>query len=121
MLRTIRKENPELQHLLLELRRASKTHNAPIWGTVAERLARPRKQVNPINVGQLNRVAEASDTVVIPGKLLAEGRIAKPLTVAAFNYSAEARLKIHAAGGTATSIHELIKAHPTGKGVRLLG
>jgi large subunit ribosomal protein L18e len=121
MLRTIRKVNPELSRMLIELRKASKAHQAPIWGDVAEKLARPRHQHLPVNVGQLDRLAEADQTIVVPGKLLAAGRLSKPLTVAAFHYSEEARSKIHSAGGRALSIHELLKAKPDGSGVRILG
>lgn len=121
MLRTIRKENPELVRTLIELRRASKAHSAPLWGAVAERLARPRHQTDPVNVGRLERLAHAEETVVIPGKLLAAGQLTKPLTVAAFHYSAQAREKIHIAGGKALSIEELLKARPNGSGVRILG
>jgi large subunit ribosomal protein L18e len=115
-----RKGNPELVRLVGELRKAARTHRAPIWAAVAERLERARHQVDPVNVGQLGRLTEAGETVVVPGKLLAEGRLAKRLTVGAFAFSAEARAKVHAAGGVAVSLLDVVKAHPDGAGVRLL-
>ncbi len=121
MLRTIRKQNPELRRLLIQLRKASKAHDAPLWGAVVLRLDRGRHQVTPVNVGHLERLTEAQETVVVPGKLLAEGTLTKPLTVAAFQYSEAARVKIHSAGGTALSIEELLKARPEATGVRLFG
>ena len=121
MLRTIRKENPELARTLIELRRAAKTHEAPVWADVAEKLARSRHQVDPVNIGRLERLVDANALVVVPGKLLAGGELTKSLTVGAFHYSALARAKIHSAGGKALSIEELVKAHPDGSGVRLLG
>src|SRR5579871_2889284 len=75
MLRTIRKENPELVHLLVALRKAAKSHDAPLWGDVALRLVRGRHQTMPLNVRQLERLAQPNQTVVVPGKLLAEGRL----------------------------------------------
>jgi large subunit ribosomal protein L18e len=121
MLRSIRKENPELRHVLLELRRAAKAHDAPIWQSVAERLARPRHQILPINVGNIERIVAAQETVVVPGKLLAEGAVSKPVTVAAFQYSKGARAKIQTAGGKVLTIHELLRARPNGSGVRIIG
>jgi large subunit ribosomal protein L18e len=120
MLRTIRKENAELAHTLIALRKAAKAHEAPVWYAVAEKLSRPRRKATPVNVGHLDRLARDKETVVIPGKLLAQGTLSKPLTVAAFHYSEEARSKVHAAGGTTLSIDELLKAKPDGTGVRLL-
>jgi large subunit ribosomal protein L18e len=107
--------------MLSELRRAAKAHSAPIWATVADELCRARHQVDPVNVGQLERLLEAKETVVVPGKLLAEGRLTKPLTVAAYHYSTTARTKIHEAGGEALTLMELVKARPDGAGVRLVG
>ncbi|HTT17043.1 MAG TPA: 50S ribosomal protein L18e [Thermoplasmata archaeon] len=114
------KGNPTLVRLVGELKKSARAHSAPIWAAVADRLERPRHQVVPVNVGQLERLAEAGETVVVAGKLLAEGRLAKRLTVGAFAFSGEARSKIQAAGGSALSLAELVKSHPDGSGVRLL-
>jgi len=119
MARPVRKENSELVRVVVELRRAARSHDAPIWASVADRLERARHQQTPVNVGHLNRLVDADAWVVVPGKLLADGPLSKKLTVAAFSYSSEARAKIHAAGGAALSIHELLKAKPDGTGVRL--
>jgi large subunit ribosomal protein L18e len=121
MVRTILKENPELVRTLIELRRAAKRHKAAIWGDLAEQLARGRHQRTPVNVAHLERLAHPDETVVVPGKVLADGVLTKPLTVAAFHYSALARVKIREAGGQALSIDELLKARPDGQGVRLFG
>ncbi|MCI4352451.1 MAG: 50S ribosomal protein L18e [Thermoplasmata archaeon] len=117
---TIRKENPELVRVIIELEKAAKAHRAPVWQAAAERLARPRHHVFPLNVGHLERLAQAQETILVPGKLLAEGNLTKPLTIGAISYSSEARSKVHAAGGKALTITELVKSHPDGKGVRLL-
>ena len=119
MLRTIRKENQELRELLIRLRKASHSHEAPVWGAVAARLDRGRHRTAPVNVGHLDRLTEPQETVVVPGKLLAGGELHKPLTVAAFQFSEAARTKIHAAGGHAVSIDDLLKSAPNGSGVRL--
>ncbi len=121
MARAFREKNPELRRVVVALRRAADANEAPVWESVADRLLRPRHQVTPVNVGHLDRIAVAEETVVVPGKLLADGPLSKPLTVAALSYSAGARSKVHAAGGTALTIPELVKAKPDGTGVRILG
>lgn len=120
MARPIRKKNTELVRLVVELRRAARSHDAPLWGSVADRLERSRHQANPLNVGHLERLTRSDETVVVAGKLLATGPLTKRLTVAAFAYSEEARDKIRAAGGSAVSLHDLLKSRPDGAGVRLL-
>ena len=116
----IPKENSELVRLIVELRRTARAQKAPIWATAADRLERPRHQVVPVNVAHLERVANADDTVLVPGKLLAEGTLSKKLTVAAFAFSKDARSKIHAAGGVAITVHDLLRTRPSGAGVRRL-
>jgi len=120
MARPISKDNSELVRLVVELRRAARAHDAPIWTSVADRLERPRHQVTPLNVGHLDKLTEPEETVAVAGKLLADGPLSKRLTVGAFAYSAGARAKIHAVGGTALSLHDLVRARPSGAGVRLL-
>jgi large subunit ribosomal protein L18e len=119
MARRVGKQNPELLHLLVDLRRTARAHHAPVWASVADRLSRARHSVDPVNVGQLDRIAAAGETIAVPGKLLADGPLSKPLTVGAFAFSTGARDKIRAAGGSAVSLHALLKANPEGTGVRL--
>jgi large subunit ribosomal protein L18e len=114
------KGNPELLRAVHELRKAARAHDAPVWASVADRLERARHQTPAVNLGQLERLARPEETLVVPGKVLADGDLSKKLTVAAFSYSAAARSKIHAAGGSALSLHDLLKARPDGSGVRLL-
>jgi large subunit ribosomal protein L18e len=121
MARSPRKQNPELTHAVHELRRAARENAAPIWSAAADRLERARHQTTPVNVGHLDRLASAKETIIVPGKLLADGEIHQPLTVAAFSWSEGARTKVHAAGGQLVTIHDLLKSRPDGAGVRLLG
>lgn len=115
------KQNPELSHAVRELQIAAKANDAAIWRAVAQRLGRARHQTNPVNVGHLDRLVQSEEIVVVPGKLLADGAVSKPITVAAFQCSPAARSKIQAAGGTVLTIHELIKSKPSGAGVRIFG
>ncbi len=121
MARSHIKGNPELLRAIRELRIAARSHHAPVWASVADGLERARHPSRPVSIGHLDRIAAAEETVVVPGKVLADGSLSKRLTVAAWAYSAEARAKIHAAGGTALSLHDLLKAKPDGSGVRLVG
>ena len=114
------KGNPELLRVIHELRVAARSHDAPVWASVADRLERARHQTPAVNVGQLERIASPDETLVVPGKVLADGRISKKLTVAAFSYSAAARSKIQAAGGATLSLHDLVHSKPDGTGVRIV-
>jgi len=72
-------------------------------------------------VGKLSRYAKDNEVVVIPGKLLGAGEIAKKVTVAAFRFSGQAKEKVQKAGGQNMSIEELVAKYPEGSNVRIMG
>jgi large subunit ribosomal protein L18e len=74
-----------------------------------------------VNLSRLERYTEKSETVVVPGKVLASGQIKHPITVAAFAYSEKAAEKIGIARGKCVSFADLIKKNPTGANVKILG
>lgn len=107
--------NPVLSDLIGEL----SSNEAPIWKDVAKRLSRPSRQRAAVNVSRLNRYTKDGEVVLVPGKLLASGMIAKKLTVGAYTFSEKAREKITSAGGKCLSIKEMMKAYPKGSKVRM--
>ncbi len=116
-----KKTNVLLVDLVGLLKKESHKNAAPIWRDIAKRLERSRRLWSEVNVGHLTRVCEDGETIVVPGKLLGAGEIDKKLTVAAFDFSSSAELKIKEAGGKTITIEELVKANPKGSGVRIMG
>lgn len=115
------KSNPALVELIHGLKKAAQDHDAPVWKTVAERLEKPTRRQPAVNLSRLERHAQARDTIVVPGKVLGSGTLSKPLTVAAFSFSEDARAKVTQAGGKCLTIAQLAKDKPNGAGVRILG
>ncbi len=115
------KTNPNLVSLIQRLKDASRTNEAPVWRDIAIRLEGPASNWAEVNVSKLNRYAEENDVVVIPGKLLGSGDLAKQLTVAAYRFSGQAKDKVKNAGGQNMSIDELIAKNPKGSKIRIMG
>lgn len=103
------------------LRQAFKKNKAPIWHALEEELAGPRANRREVNVGRLAEITKTGEVVVIPGKVLGTGSLGHKLTVCAFSISEGAAKKIITAGGKVTTFEDLIKKHPDGKGVRIIG
>lgn len=116
-----RKTNPNLVSLIKHLKDASRLNEAPVWRDIALRLEGPMRNWAEVNVGKLNRYAGENEVVVIPGKLLGAGEIAKKVTVAAYRSSGQAKDKIVKAGGKNVSIEELVAMNPKGSNVRIMG
>ncbi|MEM0441620.1 MAG: 50S ribosomal protein L18e [Candidatus Nitrosocaldus sp.] len=123
-------QNPVLVECIKMLRKAAKEHDAPIWGRVAELLARPRSRRAEVNVSKIARYSSSKgsssgngntiSTVVVPGKVLGSGIIEYPVAVAAFSFSNTAAKKILDAKGKVLSIDELVRMNPKGTGVRII-
>ena len=121
MSRKVRKTNEHLLGLIQELYETSHKEDAPIWRDLARRLERSSRLQSEVNVGKIDRFASKNDKVVIPGKVLGSGDLTKPVHVAAWRFSDQARSKIEAAGGKALTIPELVTEIPKGSGVRIMG
>lgn len=112
--------NPYLRKLIEELKKASIELKAPIWFSVAEKLEKPRRKKIEVNLSKIKRNAKENETVLIPGIVLGEGELEKPIRVVAFRFSKNARKKIEKAGGKCLSIQELMKENPRGSNVKIL-
>ena len=115
------KTNPNLVALIKRLKDASRTNEAPVWRDIAVRLEGPQRNWAEVNVGKLHLYAKEDDVIVVPGKLLGAGELAKKLTVASFRSSGQAKEKVEKAGGTSVSIEELLAKHPKGSKVKIMG
>jgi len=100
---------------------AAKKEKAEIWKVVAEELSRPRKNRREVNLYEINKNTQKDETVVVPGKVLGVGNIDHKLTVAAFQFTHDAKKKIADCGSIAITISELMKKNPKGSKVRVLG
>ena len=108
-----RKSNPELIELVHFLKKQSE-----FWQHVAELLARPKRKTIEVNLNKINKLTKDNSTVVIPGKVLSDGEISKPLTIAAFSFSDAARQKLR--NSKLISIDELAKMNKKGEGIIII-
>lgn len=108
-----------LPSLLSLLRERGRQNGRGLWSDIARLLEGPRRRRAAINVGQISRKTRPGELAVVPGKVLAAGSIAHPVTVAALGFSAGARQKLAAAGGRCLSLAELARMEEV-SGARIL-
>jgi len=116
----VRSTNPELLIVIRSLRKKARDSDAPIWRDVADHLSSSRRRCIAVNLSRLNRHTRAKQIVVVPGKVLGAGNLDHPVSVAAFSFSTQARLKIFKARGKCLSISELLEANPKGSNVKIM-
>ncbi len=113
--------DPNVASLIVELRKASKNNEAPIWRSVSKKLQKSRRSRPQVNVSKLNRFTQNNEFVLIAGKVLGSGELNHSVNVAAVTFSEGARNKILAAEGRVLTISELINENPKGSGVKIIG
>jgi len=113
--------NEHLRTLISDLKALSSKNSINIWKRIARDLERPSRQRREVNLSRINRYAKDNETVIVPGKVLAAGSLSKKVTIAAWQFSDQALVKIKDSKSTSMSIEELMKKNPKGQKVRILG
>lgn len=103
------------------LRVASKKNNAPIWEKLAELALKPTRAKRILNLGQIDKFASENDVIIVPGKILGTGNLTHKITLCSFSISSTVAKKIAQSGGKILDMSQIIKNHPTGKGVKIIG
>jgi len=112
--------NSELNDTVSFLKVKARENKAKIWSVTAEQLSRPRARRAVLDLTHISRVSKPEAVVLVPGKVLASGNLKHPVTVGAFQFSHDARLKIEKAGGKCVGIKEFVAKYPKGSNVHIL-
>ena len=113
--------NQVVIQMVKTLRGASKKNNAPIWEKLAELALKPTRAKRTLNLGQIDKFASDNDVIIVPGKVLGTGSLSHKITLCSFFISSTGAKKIVKSGGKILDISQVIKNHPTGKGVKIIG
>lgn len=117
----IQMTNPVVLFMARDLKEASRRNKAPIWSRIAELALKPSSARRKINVSQIDKLTKDGDVIIVPGKVLGTGGISHKITLCSFSISNSGAQKILEKGGKILNFSEIIKNHPTGKGVTIIG
>ena len=112
--------NPYLRELIKKLKEVSIKENVRIWKRVAELLERPRRKRVEVNLNKIEKCCKENEIIIVPGVVLATGNLSKPVKIAAWRFSENAKRKILEADGKIMEIEELLKENPKGSNVRIM-
>ncbi|MEK6841071.1 MAG: 50S ribosomal protein L18e, partial [Nanoarchaeota archaeon] len=110
----------ELRKLIIELRKLASKQKVKLWKRIANDLEKPTRKRREVNLYKINKYTRNNEIALVPGKVLSLGNLDKKLTIAAYQFSKQAKEKINKIG-KAITIKELIKENPKGKKVRIIG
>lgn len=115
------KADERLKMLISSLRRKAKASRLKLWKALAEELEKPRRKRREVNLSKLSRYGVEGRLIIVPGKVLGAGKVAKRLTVAALGFSQQAKRKIEEAGGKCVGIEDILDSNRVEEGVQILG
>lgn len=113
--------NVQLQKLIDELRKKATVENVPLWRRIAYELERPTRQRRIVNLSRINRYTKENEIILVPGKVLAQGALDHSVTVAAYNFSGNAKEKIMQSKGKALALWDFVQSNPKPKDIKILG
>ncbi len=109
-----RKNNPELIETIRE------TLKNPNWNDIAKILSGSTRRQSSINLFEIDKQTTEGDTVLILGKVLSQGEIAKKIRICALSISKSARDKLKKTKSEFVSILDEIKKNPKAEGIKIL-
>ena len=110
-----------LAELIVALKTKAIADSSGFWKRIAVDLERSTRARRIVNVNRIEKFAKENETIVIPGKVLADGILKKKVNVVAFSFSGNAKQKIMEAKGNTMTIHELMKKNPKTSELRIMG
>jgi large subunit ribosomal protein L18e len=106
-----RKNNPELVKTIIY---AKKSLN---WLAVANAVSIPKRKRIGLNLDEINSQCNDGDVVIVPGKVLSNGEIAKKIKISALGFSKQSVEKLKKSKISFNKIIEEIKENPDGKNI----
>lgn len=121
MPKTVEFQDPNRLELIRELKKSAREEKAEVWKALAKELSRPRRSRREVNIWRINQNTKDGEIIVVPGKVLGDGRLDHRIKIAAFKFSDNAIDKIEKSGGKYMSISDLVKENPKGSNIRIIG
>lgn len=102
-------ENTKINRWIETLSKSKITDkNAKLLKYLREIASRPKRQRVSVNLYKLEMMANANESIVVPGKVLGSGEIKKSINITAIDYSSSAVEKLKGAKCKVVSLDDMI-------------
>jgi large subunit ribosomal protein L18e len=109
-----RKTNSELVETVIK---SKKNEN---WLKISHIVSGPARKAISLNLQDINEQSKDGDKVIVPGKVLSDGKIDKKISVVALSFSEKARSKLKESKIPTLTLLEEIKKNPKAEKIKLL-
>lgn len=109
-----RKTNPDLVKTIIAGKKNSK------WLEVAHLISTPRRKQVSLNLKEIDENSKDNQIVIVPGKVLGDGKIEKKIKIVALNFSESAKIKLKKDKIDFSDIKSEILKNPEAKNIHIL-
>lgn len=113
--------NAKLKETIQELKKISIEKKTPLWKRIARELEKSNRSRRIVNLTRINLHTKAGETILVPGKVLANGELDHKVSIVAWKFSQEAKNKIKEAKGEIIPLEDFMKKEIKGRKVRIIG
>ena len=78
-------------------------------------IARHLKKCPGVNVRKIDMLAKENETIIVPGKVIGNGKMSKKIKIYAYGFSAGAEKSIKEANGTTENMESFLKNKEIGR------
>jgi large subunit ribosomal protein L18e len=86
---------------------------------VGKIVSRPKRSRRSVNLYKLDKVSKEGESIIVPGKVLSEGRLTHKVRITALDYSDAAKRALEESGSKIVGLEEMLKEKPKG-GIRIV-
>lgn len=97
------------------LKKLGRDKNIKLWSKVSNELAHSRKNRAEVNLWKIDKNSKDGEYVVVPGKVLGDGKVTKKINVVTYKISETGKEKVEKAGGKVYMIDEFAPKNPNQK------
>ncbi len=103
-------ERADIKEWLLKLDEASKRKEyGPFWKSIYKRVYVSRRRRISVNVSKINEYSKEGDNIIVPGKVLSQGKMDHSINITAISFSEEAKKKLKDSDSKTLSLDDMIK------------
>lgn len=107
-IRNTQTSNKVMFDTIRDLKKMSDKTGVGVYKAVAEKLAASASRRAEVNLSKLDKVAKEGEKVVVPGKILGNGKLDKKITVVGYRISESAKKKLESNGSKYIDLREYI-------------
>lgn len=103
-------ERADIKEWLLKLEEAShKEQYGAFWKSIYKRVYVSRRRRISVNINRINQYSKEGDNIIVPGKVLSQGKLDHSVNITAISFSEKAKKELAESKSKTISLDDMLK------------